>query len=352
MQSYTIHQGSATDVLPRLPQVHCVVTSPPYYNLRAYGTSIAELGAEPTLSEYVDNLVRVFQAVPLHQLGSVWVNLGDTRRNGSLLMVPERFALAMVDAGWILSDKVVWAKVVDHEDGSTSGACMVEPATRRLNGNGHEFLYRFTKQRDAWADTCAVALRRQDASSQNPPRYLPEELMSSPGFIEGRSLHNVWRIPPGQTKNKHYAVYPPALCERPIAMTCPMYVNPDGTFRTRIVEKQVYDEGRKGSRVFGKYENLTEEGLEKSGRSDTGRGYVPRKPVTLGWTDLQTGWTPGIVLDPFCGTGTTGEVALKLGRSFIGIDLYEEYARIATIRGAAVMENMVKRDLNPFAMCR
>jgi len=70
---------------------------------------------------------------------------------------------------------------------------------------------------------------------------------------------------------------------------------------------------------------------DRAGRQDTGRRYVPRKPVTIGWspdpTEVET-W-PGVVLDPFAGVGTVGPVALRLGRSFVGIELYEEFADLA-----------------------
>jgi len=55
--------------------------------------------------------------------------------------------------------------------------------------------------------------------------------------------------------------------------------------------------------------------------------------VTDGWTNADLPVTRrGIVLDPFAGTGTTGEVAIKLGRGFVGIELYDEYASIAEQR--------------------
>jgi len=69
-----------------------------------------------------------------------------------------------------------------------------------------------------------------------------------------------------------------------------------------------------------------------SGRQDTGRAYVPRKPVTLGWTLSDLPCRPGNVLDPFSGTGTTGEVAIKLGRRFIGIELYDQNVKMAVER--------------------
>jgi hypothetical protein len=150
--------------------------------------------------------------------------------------------------------------------------------------------------------------------------------------MEGRNLTNVWNIPTGQTRKSHYAVFPSALIERPVAMTCPLEVTEQGPKR-RIVEMVPYEEARPLSRGIGKYTKEEEEIRLKSGRQDTGRGYVPRKPLTVGWEPNLPAIRRGIVLDPLCGTGSTGEGAVRLGRNFIGIELYEEYAQIAEERG-------------------
>jgi hypothetical protein len=67
------------------------------------------------------------------------------------------------------------------------------------------------------------------------------------------------------------------------------------------------------------------------GRQDTGRQYVPRKPVTVGWEPDLPAIRRGIVLDPFGGTGSTAEGVVRLGRNFIGIEFYEN-AKIAEDR--------------------
>jgi DNA modification methylase len=330
-EAFSIHGGNAIEVLKQLQtRVDCVVTSPPYYNQRIYGTSTSELGREPSIAEYISNLVDVFRAIPLELWGSIWVNIGDKRgKHGELLGIPERFCIAMNDAGFYRIDNVIWAKESVRIDGTSIGQAMIEPAARRLNGNGHEPFYRFVLDpKQAWTDTCAVRVPRRNVDDV---RYLPEELMRCHTSLEGRNLGNVWNIPMGQTKESHYAVFPSALIERPVAMTCPLEITEQGTKR-RIVEMVPYEEARTFSRGIGKYTKPEDETRTKSGRSDTGRQYVPRKPVTMGWEpDLPT-LRRGIVLDPFCGTATSGEVALKLGRHFIGLELYDEYAQIAEQR--------------------
>lgn len=345
--NYNFYTGNVYEILKTLPEVHNIVTSPPYFNKRKYGTNSNEIGNEKTSNEYLDNIVNILNSILLHSRGSLWINIGDTRISGELSLIPERFCIKMAERGWRLIDNVIWAKIFDDTDGTTEGNCMIEPAKNRLNGNGYENLYRFSKSLDPWVDTCAVRLPRQGTENI---RYLPEQLMKTHTSIEGRSLHNVWRINMGQTKKQHYAVYPAVLCERPIAMTCPMRICKQcGHLRTRIFEMQEYNEGRTSSRIFGKYSTNTENMKEMSGRMDTGKTYIPKKPVTIGWTECEhKEWTSGIVLDPFCGTGTTGEVALNLGRDFIGIDLYQEYIDIATDRCKNAISNRL--TFNPFEL--
>src|ERR1019366_4420760 len=119
--------------------------------------------------------------------------------------------------------------------------------------------------------------------------------------------------------------------ERPVAMTCPLEITEQGP-KTRKVVMEPYDEARPIIRGIGKYTKPEEETRMKSGRQDTGRQYIPRKPVTTGWEPNLPAIRRGIVFDPFTGTGTTGEVAIKQGRHFVGVELYPEYAQIAEER--------------------
>ena len=114
----------------------------------------------------------------------------------------------MCNAGFHLVDDVIWAKESVRDDGISVGQAMIEPAARRLNGNGHEPFYHFVfDPRLAWSDTCAVRIPRRNVDDV---RYLPEELMRCHTSLESRNLGNVWNIPMGQTKESHYAVFPGA----------------------------------------------------------------------------------------------------------------------------------------------
>jgi hypothetical protein len=127
-----------------------------------------------------------------------------------------------------------------------------------------------------------------------------------------------------------------------------------GVPRTRLVEWQEYQEAYGGMRLrFMGKSNSCPVDPETSGRHDIGRRYIPRKPVTDGWSDCgHNAWVPGTVLDPFAGSGTTGEVALKLGRSFIGIDLYSEFREMAERRCRKTLRVMELAGLNPQALER
>jgi hypothetical protein len=84
---------------------------------------------------------------------------------------------------------------------------------------------------------------------------MPPESMETITSINGRHRPNAWQIKMGQTYEKHYAVFPPMLCEVPVAMTCPLFTSADGAkLETRIVEFVEYDEKR-AKRFFGKYRN-------------------------------------------------------------------------------------------------
>src|SRR6266568_4039150 len=112
-EPFKIIRGNALEVLNTQlhAKVDCVITSPPYYNQRHYGSHSSEMGRESSVAEYIVRLVNVFRAIPLEPWANIWVNIGDKRgKYGELLGIPERFCIAMNDAGFYRVDSVVWAK--------------------------------------------------------------------------------------------------------------------------------------------------------------------------------------------------------------------------------------------------
>lgn len=143
----TIHIGDSRAILPTLTanSVHCVITSPPYYGLRAYSDNPAEIGREQTPEQYIAAMVATFCEVRrvLRDDGCCWLNLGDSYASDSkwggatggkhaaglhgnsgisrarrstgakdkdLLLIPHRVALALQADGWYLRSTLPWLK--------------------------------------------------------------------------------------------------------------------------------------------------------------------------------------------------------------------------------------------------
>jgi len=92
--------------------VNLIFTSPPYFQMRDYGNGKSELGQESTVVEFVQNLANHFDDCmrALAKDGTLWVNLMDYSQDYHFQLVPEKFALAMVERGWLLHDKQIWFK--------------------------------------------------------------------------------------------------------------------------------------------------------------------------------------------------------------------------------------------------
>lgn len=268
----TLLLGDALGVLRILPDcsVDCIVTSPPYYQLRSYGVD-GQYGLEPTPAAYVETMRRLFAEARrvLADDGTLWLNLGDSyvcspkgsesktdglvgRSNhlttpaGSggksggglaakqLLGIPWRTAFALQDDGWLLRNEIIWHKP----------NAMPESVRDRLSSR-HEHLFLFAKSQRYAFDLDAIRERKANSLGRNPG--------------------DVWTITTKPYPAAHFAVFPIDLPLRCIKAGC----KPGGT-----------------------------------------------------------------VLDPFSGSGTTGDAARRLGRKYVGIDLNPAYHDLARERFA------------------
>jgi DNA modification methylase len=312
--------------------VDLIVTSPPYWRKRDYGM-MGQIGQEKTPGEYVSAIIDAMQEWHrvLRPSGSVFLNIGDTYCKKSLQGIPSLVEERAREAGWKLRNRIIWIK--------KSG--MPDPAQDRLAGR-HEYILHFAVN-GYYYDLFGYAAK-----------FSVGQKGANPG--------DVWEIAPQRNLGKHLAPFPGEIVERAVTLACPKFVCPTcGTPRRRIVVRTAeLDESRPQARralEIAKAKKLTPQhiaAIQATGISDAGKarfvqngtdrntesvrtlaaeakemlgGYFREftfaKRKSRGWTDCGCGtpFIPGVVLDPFMGTGTTLDVAARLGRSAIGIDL-------------------------------
>lgn len=287
--------------------IQCVVTSPPYWGLRDYKME-AQLGLEATPEEYLDKMTAIFREIRrvLRKDGTVWVNMGDTyasgsnqtgrndegpitnRRGGSirggpktqivknsglaskqLVGMPWQLALALQADGWWLRSDIIWAKPNP----------MPESVTDRPT-KSHEYLFLLTKSAKYYYDVDAVREKTGNGVSWDEYESADGRKAPSGNLTEGVNV--------GFGSKKESFTHPSGRNLRSV-WTIPTHPYPDAhfaTFPTKLVEPCI----KAGSK-----------------EKDT-------------------------IFDPFCGSGTTGVVALRLFRKFIGIEINPEYCEMAKNR--------------------
>ena len=377
MNDLNIIVGDCREEMAKLPEqsVQCVVTSPPYWGQRDYGTanfiggndpecdhiapvnrraagfnkryhgkefatdkqgetpgaytgkcgkcgavrSSAGIGLEPDVHEWIDSMVEVFRGVwrVLRDDGTVWLNLGD-KYNGSggggqseekrsknwqpsykksnekwlkqkdLIGLPWRMAFALQDDGWYLRRDIIWHKPNPMPESATD-----RPST------AHEYVFLLTKQPKYFYDQDAVRTASDSTQKSTPTGWDSSTGEGGHGTIhkQGRSLL------------------------------------PDNASRSKTSE--IWDE----------------QGYQKSGERNThplganmrsvwtiptqpfGGAHYATYPEKLVEPCVKAGSREGdTVLDPFSGAGTTGLVAMRLGRSYTDIELNPEYAAMSRKR--------------------
>jgi DNA modification methylase len=324
----TLHIGDARDVLATMPgdSADCIVTSPPYWAKRDYGVA-GQYGHEPDPGAYIATLQAVFREARrvLVGDGTCWLNLGDSYSAGgaaatglhhyigrglagrhapgmgtkNLLGLPWRVALALQDDGWIVRNAIVWHKP----------NAMPESVRDRLNCR-YEMIFLLVKSRHYWFDLDPI---RVPHTTAHPAASTPQHGTRRPAGT-----------PAGRHPGAHHRTG-----NRPAAgagTRPPKY----GPHTRQVIGARRYGTG--GSNR-----------AHPNGRNPGDVWSIPTRPYRgphfaafppdIPSRCIQAGCKPGgMVLDPFCGTGTTGIAALELGRHFTGIELSSAFAALAAER--------------------
>lgn len=254
-----------------------------------------------------------------------------------------------------------WSKQVYNTDDGHSGHVSNRPGTQWSDCQGcekcspndglvlrkgswrptdaYEHILMLAKSADYFGDAEAVKEPAKDWGTRDRsntdacvigvmPDGQPHKGLTDINFAErGRNLRNVWRFPTQPYRGAHFATFPERLPEICIKAStsehgcCPKC----GTNWVRVIQRSPM--------VI----NRTDWGDRAGNRTATSGTMVePPKSATIGWRpscSCNAGEpVPCMVLDPFCGSGTTGKVAHKLGRDFIGCDISSEYLELAKNR--------------------
>jgi len=299
-----IHNEPCLETLRKMPNdfLDCVITSPPYWQLRDYGYN-GQWGLEPTFQQYLEHLWEMMDEIyrVLKPNGTCWINLGDTYNNSGwagdrkdkyndqpivatgtkagrggqkgfpdkcLILIPHRFAIGCIDRGWIMRNDIIWAK--------RNG--MPEPVNDRFTKK-HEYIFLMTKSKKYYFDLDAIRDKhiwendkrndgkrheyKEDAKSHNDDKVGAKGVSFNPLGKNPGTVSDFWDIKTKPSSVKHYASYNVELITKPILAGCP--------------------EG-------------------------------------------------GLIYDPFMGSGTTAIHSIMNNRNFIGSEMSTEYLEIANKR--------------------
>lgn len=332
--NHSLLTGNCFEILKKIPDnsINCVITSPPYWQLRDYDANEEEnlsmIGNEKDYKEYVIGLVEIFEEIRrvLKKDGSLWLNLGDKYHNKELMGMPWRVALSMMDKGWILRNDIIW----DQMKGTQS-------AKDRMR-DVYEHIFHFVKSKKYYYNHDEIRIK----PVRKPKKY-NGEMISATG-VSGKKYRKQITESVILTDDERINSMK-ALDDTIQEMQDGLIVD----FRMTIRGEQRTFHSDKTS-ISGRAKELESKGyyILKMGAN----GHLPSDiwriaPEDVWRKDAHYAVFPeelllnpikatcpenGIVLDPFSGTGSTVATALKLNRKGIGIDLSSQYNEIAKKR--------------------
>jgi site-specific DNA-methyltransferase (adenine-specific) len=323
-------QGNALSALREFPtaSIDCVMTSPPYWGKREYENG--GIGQEADYRDYVRNLVAICAEIKrvLKPEGSFWLNIGDSYNGKGLVGIPWRVAFELTDnQGWILRNDVVWNKLKGGMDN-----------TKDRLANTHENVFHFVKQAKGYYYN-ADAIR----SKPRETKVVNGAIVSATGVSGVRYKRQLELSTALSTAEKSaaFTALNNMLAEVREGRLADFRMVIRGQQRTTHSDseklsgraKELRDKGfyflkyhPNGSKPNDVWDILPEDTQNRETHFAPYPVDLCRIPL------LATCPEGGIVLDPFCGTGTTLVAAQSLNRKSIGIDISRRYLELAQER--------------------
>lgn len=319
--------GNALNVLKELPaeSVDFAMTSPPYWAKREYQNG--GIGIEDDYLDFVRDLAEIFAEVKrvLKPTGSFWLNIGDTYQNKELVGVPWRVAFELTDhQGWILRNSVIWNKVKSGMDN-----------TKDRLGNVHENVFHFVKQaKGYYYNVDAIRSKPRQAKVVNGA------VVSATG-VSGVRYKRQIELSTSLLPREKAAAF--RELDRTLGEVADGKIS-DFRMIIRAQQRATHSDSEK---VSGRAKELRNKGFyflryhpNGSKPSDVWNilpedtqnremHFAPYPVDLCRIPILSTCPEGGIVLDPFCGTGTTLFAARRLGRKSVGIDISRLYLELA-----------------------
>jgi DNA modification methylase len=322
--------GDALEVLKKLPDssIDCAMTSPPYWSKREYQNG--GLGLEQDYRDFIRDLVAIFAELKrvLKCEGSFWLNIGDSYENKGLLGIPWRVALELTGKqGWILRNSVIWNKVKSGMDN-----------TKDRLGNVHENIFHFIRQPHGYYyDADGIRSKPREAKIVNG------SIVSATGVSGVRYKRQIELSTDLSPQQKSAALKELETMLAEVAagqlsdfrMIIRSQQRATHSDREKVSgrAKELRDKGfyflryhPKGSKPADVWDIIPEDTQKREGHFAPYPTDLCRIPI------VATCPEGGIVLDPFCGTGTTLFAARSLGRKSVGIDISRQYLDAAQER--------------------
>lgn len=294
--------------------IDCIITSPPYFREREKNK---HFNLNQSIEQYVSSISKISLKIyrVLKQEGSFWLNIGDAYSGGSLSLIPFLVANQLKKDGWLLNNDIIWNK----------NSYTPSSYKKRLS-NSYEHFFHFVKSKDFYYNLTSLDAKK------NKVRIEDNRVISSTG-VTGKNYIKIIKESLVLTKEEKEN----ALLE--LKKVIEELENGEiQDFRmlikghNKVVSKNRSEEiNKKGfmfiKTKFNKPSDVWEINVEKNSLH-----YAPF-PEELVEFPIKVSCPPnGIILDPFCGSGTVNLVAKKCKRNSIGIDIKEEFIEYAKKR--------------------